>query len=69
MNCCFFFDETFFKTSFVGWFFFFLDPYQILGPTSSRLANPGEFIFKFLTAIIKGVSFPSDLLLQSVLDE
>lgn len=20
-----------------------LDPYQILGPTSSRLANPGEF--------------------------
>lgn len=24
-------------------FFISLDPYQILGPTSSRLANPGEF--------------------------
>lgn len=26
----------------ISFFFFSLDPYQILGPTSSRLANPGE---------------------------
>lgn len=33
---------------------FFLDPYQILGPTSSRLANPGEFIFTFQSTILEG---------------
>lgn len=35
-------------------FLFAVDPYQILGPTSSRLANPGEIL-------------PMILLLQSYL--
>jgi len=31
---------------------FSVDPYQILGPTSSRLANPGERVKAFLDSVL-----------------